>query len=160
MPGKAYGWGAVTVPIKPAPGPWESVNWTCPVTTHQFILSKAHLRLQNDPAYYGSGFPNFNAILAYEGVKFNGAYQSLQWGMSGPGPDSEGRTNYSDHYYNPEIGEGGAPAKITENYESLVEGLLHGDANKSAKAASWGAHFLADMHVPYHVVGIPGEKAY
>jgi len=163
LPGKAYGWGAVTVPIERDPGFWESIHWSSPATTHQFILSKAHLRFQNDPAYYGSGFPVVNAILSYEGVKFNGAYQTLRWGMSGPGPDSEGRTQYSDHYYNPKIredGAGGAPDSVTEEYESLVVGLLDGNPNKSAKAASWSAHFLADMHVPYHVVGIPGEEAY
>ena len=163
LPGKAHGWGAVTVPIERDPGFWESIHWSSPATTHQFILSKAHLRLQNDPAYYGSGFPVVNAILSYEGVKFNGAYQTVRWGMSGPGPDSEGRTQYSDHYYNPKIrqdGAGGAPDSVTEEYESLVVGLLDGNPNKSAKAASWGAHFLADMHVPYHVVGIPGEEAY
>ena len=153
-PGEAKAWGAVE-----SPAAW--FTWTPPVNTHQFILLRAYSRLVKDPAFSGSGFPDQKDILEHEGVKWNGLINSILFGASGPGPDSEGRTMYSEHYFNPKLSEnglGGAPDAVARHHDALVQGILDSDKNASAKGAAYSAHFLADMQVPYHVTGMPRSE--
>jgi len=98
---KAWGWGAV--------------NGFCP--THQLILRQAYALLRTDGAFRGIPFPSIDDILSYEGVT---AWRShlLTVRATGPGPDADGATNYSDHYFNPAIGRGFAPA-VVFHYFSL-----------------------------------------
>ena len=130
---KAWGWGAV--------------NGFCP--THQLILRQAYALLRTDGAFRGIPFPSIDDILSYEGVT---AWRShlLTVRATGPGPDADGATNYSDHYFNPAIGRGFAPA-VVFHYFSL---FLKGQGQDWAKSAAWASHFLSDMTVPHHVVGI------
>ncbi|MCK5231166.1 MAG: hypothetical protein KAR13_12915, partial [Desulfobulbaceae bacterium] len=88
--------------------PWGGVNYWCP--THQAIISEAYKLLSKDPAFRGSGFLNFNSIFAHEGVDIRESY--LDFTGHGPGPDAEGATLYSWHYYNPYTWKGFAPRAV------------------------------------------------
>ena len=130
---KAWGWGAV--------------SGLCP--THQLILRQAYALLRTDGALRGVPFPKLDDMLLFEGVT---AWRShlLTARATGPGPDADDATNYSDHYFNPAIGRGFAPA-VVFHYFSL---FLKGQGQDWAKSAAWASHFLSDMTVPHHVVGI------
>lgn len=135
--GIAYGWGAVE-------------RW-CP--THQQIDTQAYFLLKQDPALQGSRFPPLEAILAHEGVQVDWDGDSLD--ATGPGPDVPGQSPYSSHYYNPATQKGGAPEAVAAQMSFL---LTPGNSVR-ARGAAWAAHFLADMGVPYHIVGLPKSEA-
>lgn len=126
-----------------------------PGETHQYIIKTAYERLKADPAYAPNLFPTFGVIKRHEGVEWTAI------GLSGVGPDASGMSAYSDHYYNPATGDGNGPRASAKYYSYLVrENVARKAASEAAgKAAAWSAHFLADMFVPYHVVGLPRAKA-
>lgn len=131
--------------------------------THKFILSRAYRLLARDPVFKANQglFPSLTESLAQEGVRL------LEW-ATGPGPDSPGNSYYSEHYYNPRLPEklklpngeevklhkGKAPESVVRHFEGFVQSLiLQGKGNP--KNVAYGSHYLADMGVPYHVVGAP-----
>lgn len=142
LPENAYPWGAVERVI----GVTRKI---CP--THQHIDEEAYKILKKDPAFWGSGFLPLKEILSQEGVTVRP--ENLDIDGFGPGPDSVDATNYSEHYFNPKINEGYAPKAVMEWFKFLAVPAGPQQYNKS-KAAAWSAHYIADMGVPYHVVGM------
>lgn len=132
--------------------PWGSL---VPGETHQYIINTAYNRLKEDPAFATNLFPIFSAIKGHEGVQWTAD------GLFGVGPDGKGMSNYSEHYYNPSTGEGNGPKAAARYYSYLVRENIVGKVSSEAgaKAAAYSAHFLADMFVPYHVVGMSRGKA-
>ena len=134
FPHKAMAWGAI-----------DGV-----ATTHQLILKLAYQLLSKDPAFVPADFPSLESILANEGVN--------PITKKGPGPDgSDSNSPWSDHYYNPRMSVGGAPDAVSREFLLLIEGMTQQNRAQAAHAAAWGAHFLADVGVPYHVNGLPGD---
>ncbi|MCK7541437.1 MAG: hypothetical protein MZV63_66415 [Marinilabiliales bacterium] len=119
----------------------------------------------NDPRIKGlSGIPVggnrtvwIDKVLEYEGV--NGSIRNLS--PYGPGPDAEGSTVYSCHWFNPASNQGQAPQAAADwfsRFLSAKSGLAGGD-EELFKGLAWSSHFLADMFVPYHVNGITAGEA-
>lgn len=124
--------------------PWGSIKeFGISFETHQFIIKKAYELLEKDPAFDPQKFPSFDQILAYEG--------------KGQGPDTDGLTMYSEHYYNPKLQEGKAPASAGKYFSRLAMAVAEGKADEAAKPAAWSAHFMADMRVPFHIIGCSYE---
>jgi len=112
--------------------------------THYAIAKKAYELLEADPAFEKDRFPTFPSISQFEG--------------STNGPDGEGVTEFSEHYYNPKFSypagmANGAKSAATK-YSLLVSELAKGRYLEAAEPAAWCAHFIADMHVPFHVSGL------
>ena len=126
-----------------------------PGETHQYIIKTAYDRLKVDPAYAPNLFPTFSVIKGHEGVEWTAI------GLSGVGPDASGMSAYSDHYYNPATKDGNGPNASAKYYSYLVrENVARKVTTEAAgKSAAWSAHFLADMFVPYHVVGTSRKNA-
>jgi hypothetical protein len=120
--------------------------------THQFVVDQAYALLKADPAYDPAVFPTLTEIQAHEGVNWFGTNDWFDY-MVGPGPDSEGKSNYSDHYYNPRTKEGGGPTAASTQFVGLANGMAQGNKDAAGLGAAWGAHFMADMYVPFHVTG-------
>ena len=123
---------------------WSSV-WV--VNTHEHIDRSAFSAL---PGFALGVFPGIEDILEWEG-------SDAVWGK-GKGPDCEGASNFSQHYYNPLLnggkGEGAGPSACGEYAEIVFKNIVQNkDPAMSCRAMAWAAHFLADMFVPYHVVG-------
>lgn len=138
-PLKAFGWGS-----------FDGL-----ANTHALIVQNAMRLLRNDPALNVTPFPAVNDIISNDWVS---AFTS---GTYGTGPDVEGRSNYSEHYYNPKTGRGGGLAAVKKHYINLIKNIVNNKTGPAAsKSAAWAAHFLSDMHVPYHMVGIPAEEAF
>jgi hypothetical protein len=135
--------------------PWGSAT---DFETHQFILRAAYAELEKDPAFKDSGFPTQDEILKREGVYYLGDGESLLFSPSyigGPGPDRPGATDDADHYYNPNTSSGNGPGAASRQYRYLAKGIVLGNVDEAVKkGAAWGAHFMADMSVPYHVNGM------
>ena len=151
------------------------------VNTHVRLMKAAHEFLAEDMAVKESSrpFPDIESVMDWDRVyvysvpsaMFHGGEWRWPWKDKG-GPDATGATKDSFHYYNPVTEQGGAPDAVSEYYASLVEEIdkpqdTKRDTKKDAdpdnmlsKAAAWSAHFLADMHVPYHVVGVPAVPWY
>lgn len=127
---KAYPWGSVT---------FLGISFE----THQFITKRAYSFLEKDPAFDRDKFPSIEDILNYEGTPL--------------GPDTEGLTLYSQHYFNPKLNQGKGPDSAGEEYRQLVRALMEGKIQAAAKCAAWSSHFMADMRVPYHVSGCTFE---
>ena len=132
---------------------WGGVFYWSP--THQVILTEAYNFLSQDPAFQGSGFLSLNSILLNEGVSV-GVEPGLDPYAIGPGPDANGASPYQWHYYNPLTGKGRAPSAVQMYYKQLID---LNNKNDKGQAAAWSAHFLADMNVPYHIVGMYGNVA-
>lgn len=123
--------------------------------THQFLLKVAYDDLKQDPAIMDIGFPKLEDILAKEGVYFVGD----QGMISGPGPDNPNTTPDSWHYYNPKIRMGGGPGAAAKYFKYMAKGrVTKVSADVLNQATAWSAHFMADMSVPYHVVGLPKSE--
>ncbi len=133
--------------------PWGSVEYWAP--THQIILTEAYKLLIKDPAFQGSGFLPFESILSNEGVVAKGD-MFLDFEGKGDGPDADDASLYSYHYYNPITRQGMADFAVLTYYKQFIDPLNYND---KSKAAAWSAHFLADMSVPYHVVGMTSDDA-
>ncbi len=135
---------------------WSSVYETQTLGgTHHNLCRLAYQELQRDPAFLGIPFPSLQAIIEQGAVRV-----AAEGGMAiGLGPDDATRSAYSMHYYNPVIDRGRAPEVILSFFNALKMDLYHapvrsGDAGVAQKA-SWVAHFVQDMTVPYHVLGMP-----
>lgn len=149
----------ITFLVPAAAHAWGSL---APAQTHQYILQQAYKKLSADPAFDPKLFPTIEEIISHEGVvwarfKWTGeGYIGLGVDynvLAGPGPDSRGASSFSEHYYNPKLGKGGAPDSVSRYYRYLAEGILTSKKETLPKAAAWGAHYLADMFCPYHVIG-------
>jgi len=120
--------------------------------THRMIAHHAHDLMRNNPGLMGTRFPGIEDIVKHDFATSR---------TSGTGPDIEGSTPYSWHYYNPWTKKGSGPFAVAKHFlEMVYEIRKNPNSPKAAKAASWAAHFIADMHVPYHVTGIPAAEAY
>lgn len=124
-----------------------------PGETHQYILRQAYQLLASDPALSGVNFPTLEQMLAHEGVAWTVD------GLKGVGPDAAGMSRYSDHYYNPITQEGNGPQAAAYYFGMLSRAVTLSKGEAAAKSGAWGAHFLADMFVPYHVVGTTRTRA-
>src|SRR5208283_3878936 len=134
-------------PVTPALG-WGSVT-TGGFNTHGCLDKQAYALLQTDPAFKGAIFPTLDKIEDNEGVNIEVWTPGVE--VEGPGPDREGATFYSEHYYNPRNREGKAPASTGDWFVKLAARI------DQDQAAAWGAHFLADTTVVYHVNGEYGS---
>ena len=140
--------------------PWGSVSPGA--GTHQYIIATAYDRLKGDPAFETNLFPFFSAIKDHEGAQWTTGMSGFSLiTLSGVGPDAKGMTDYSDHYYNPMTKAGNGPKAAADKYVYLATSNIVGKSSSeaAAKAAAWSAHFLADMFIPYHVVGMPRSLA-
>lgn len=156
FPEKAYAWSAAK-------------EWPGRYPTHQEILKAAYglLKLHDGPVLENSRFPGIDDIGKYEGMGWNTGLTfdiigKNQYNVLGPGPDDETRTPESDHYYNPEIGKGGGPDATRTYFSELCDCMYTSGASPDAslgRGAAWSSHFISDMCVPYHVIGMPGADA-
>ncbi len=126
---------------------WSSIWFT---NTHANHIDKyAYEQLSKLPFFKASGFPELENILKNEGT-------DAAMGK-GYGPDRSGSSDFSKHYFNPWLnnGEGEGPAACGEHARKLYDVLNNTGRSKqnTSKSAAWSAHFMADMSVPYHVVG-------
>lgn len=133
---------------------WSSVRENPGLGSHITLSRMAYDLLKADPAFHGIIFPSINDIIT-EGTVTGGS------AGGGPGPDNAASSPYSAHYYNPDIKAGGAPTAADDAFKKLKKDLFYaprlGIQASTAKAASWLAHFVQDMTVPYHVLGMPGN---
>lgn len=121
--------------------PWSSYNGG----THVLIDNAAYDRLCEVDGFNPANFPSRDSIAGYEGWIY--------------GPDAVlhafyEKYKYSNHYYNPDTGEGYAPQRAKYWFEILNREIKKGNARESkeaAKAAAYLAHYVADAGVPYHV---------
>ncbi len=153
-PRPAYSWGAFV----------GFVGYFKPADTHQQILQAAYQLLNLDPVMLKPGnlcladgsYIGLSSILQYEGVQSN-----YLMSVSGFGPDAEGATPYSWHWYNPSLKQGKAPQAAGRHYFDFVMGTLVPSNNLETvmRGMTWSAHFLADMFVPVHVNGIDYDIA-
>ncbi len=133
-PHNAYGWGAISG-LAP---------------THQFIVDRAMRLLSLDPIVQHFNFPTTEEIQSRDFVQVGLS------GLTGPGPDATGNSDYSWHYFNPKTGKGNAPIKAAEYFGQMItQRVWNGD---QTWGAAWSAHFLADMFVPFHTVGMPAVE--
>jgi len=132
--------------------PWGSLY---PGETHQYIIATAFKRLKSDPAFAPQLFPTFSTLKQHEGVQWTAN------GLFGVGPDGEGMSTYSEHYYNPVTREGNGPTAAARYFTYLARENISAKpgSEAGAKAAAFSAHFLADMFVPFHVVGTSRSNA-
>jgi len=130
----ALAWGSMTVPI-PYIGNFN---------THGCIAETAYAFVEKDPAFNSAMFPAEADVTGHEGVNVH---------VKGAGPDSEGSTNYAEHYYNPRNGEGSAPDSVAKYFSDLA----YRNTGRQ-KGAAWSAHFLGDMSVPFHTHGMWGNE--
>ena len=119
--------------------------------THQYILREAMKLAASDPAFVQK-FPSAEELVNHDYVLVTAL------GKSGPGPDVDGASPYSWHYFNPRTGKGLAPKKVADFFNVMMHKRVRGEPQ--AREAAWAAHFLADMFVPYHVAGMPEEEAW
>ena len=138
--------------------------------SHQLLSRLSYAYLAEDPAYKEQKdfFPVIDDILGWEGVVVDNAAEAVIYGgkWRNPkrgGPDAADKTPDSEHYYNPLTPAGNAPTAVEKHFSDLLFQLYNqGNFTNKTKPndstnhhASWSAHYLADIFVPYHVVGIP-----
>jgi hypothetical protein len=151
----------------PSASPWGAFRGVAGVKitdTHQQILRSAFGLLMQDPMFRGMGIPvaggrfvSFENIVQFEGVE--GDPRTLS--PRGPGPDAEGMTLYSCHWFNPATGQGLGPQSAADWYLRFFKAAvgIEGGDEEICKGLAWSAHFLADMFVPYHLFGLPAGEA-
>lgn len=142
-----------TMPSQKALG-WGAVKGVAEV--HQLILRTAHNFLRLDSASNLGLFPGETSIQQNEGV-------TDKVKRTGPGPDADNsNSHYSEHWYNYESPGimGNAPDKVSKEFLIMARSGVDRQAGRAislaedhARAAAWGAHFLADMETPFHVNG-------
>jgi len=170
--GTAHGWssaiGAINVPILRAFS-------TGAFGTHQFLTERARQLLAEHPVLR-AGFIRFPEA---EELALNG---SIILDQTGLGPDNPENSQYSWHWYNPnlkyEIGMGnGKTPKLVEEYFQNLKNIFKfralnepspptplgnisnmfvgGGPRDAAHEAAYLAHFIQDMTCAFHVVGMP-----
>jgi hypothetical protein len=130
---------------------------TLNLNTHGLMLREAYSQLSVHPAFKNSRFLPIDRITKSEGV-----FKDIPWNpfpTQGGGPDVDGRSKYGDHYYNPRTKQGGAPAAVGKYFSILVNSMLTKHDAGAEQGAAWSAHFLADMCLPHHIVGMPAGQA-
>ena len=139
-PAMAHAWGSVEL------GPGWVPGARLPAT-HQYIDAQVLERLRGNPAFREDQFPGADEIRRFGTISLS---------QIGDGPDAIDASLYSSHYYNPALAAGtsagGGPQASGEFLGRLI-GQLQVDPADAARDAAWSSHFLADMFVPYHVVG-------
>lgn len=134
------------------------------LTTHDYILDRAYDTVAADPAFDPQTFPTKKEILKYEGIDSEG---------NGQGPDGKLNSTLADHYYNRRAnlptallpkpvyksGSYGKARSNVSNYSGrMAKGMLQG-LRGVPRAATYAAHYLADLWVPFHVIGIDKKAA-
>lgn len=119
--------------------------------THGTINQSAFDLLSKDAAFDGYTFPPLSKIQEHEGVFLNGPTGLI----TGPGADSGTNSKFQDHYYNPETQKGNGPGAAARHFQALTQAQIDGQKILPFKDFAYGSHFMADMSVPYHVVGMP-----
>lgn len=130
---------------------------TLDLNTHGLMLREAYSQLSANPVFKSSRFLPIDRIAKSEGV-----FKDVPWNpfpTQGGGPDVDGRSKYGDHYYNPRTKKGGAPAAVGKYFSILVNSMLDKHDASAEQGAAWSAHFLADMCLPHHIVGMPAGEA-
>ncbi len=150
----AYSWGS-----------FMGVGGYMAVDTHQEIIKTAYKLLMMDPAMKNSKnlcFADGRRITVDDILKYEGVYGDI-WSLSvaGPGPDADGASPFSSHWFNPLTKYGKAPESAGKFYYEFVRAMegRSMDIESAIKGMTWSAHFLADMFVPYHLNGIPVFQA-
>ena len=128
---------------------WSSIE---PYNTHNEVTMLALTAMPKNNASMVRIFPAANRILHFDQAHIKDGK------LTGTSPDAGTNSRYSEHYFNPFLGLGEAPSSVARNFEILLNSDPKSDT--AAKAAAYAAHFLADIHVPYHVYGMPAEWAY
>lgn len=143
--------------------------------SHQLMIRLAYECIKKDPAFRDQEqlFPSDERILGWEGVVVTDAIKALTQGGSWRdpdrgGPDANDSSSDSEHYYNPSptVRKGGGPDAVKKHFSDLLLQMYdQGDFynrnkpnDKMDHFASWSAHYLADMYVPYHMAGIPASE--
>ena len=168
--GTAHGWssaiGAVNMPVL-------RVISTGAFGTHQFLTERARQLLAEHPVLR-AGFIRFPEA---EELARNG---SIILDQTGLGPDNPENSQYSWHWYNPNLayekgmGNGKTPKLVEEYFQNLknifkFQGLnepppptppsdisnMFGAPHDAAHEAAYLAHFIQDMTCAFHVVGMP-----
>jgi hypothetical protein len=135
---------------------WSAVNGN---RTHKEIDDRAYTIIKGDKAFAAVKFPQLPSIEDNDYVNPSD--------QKGPGPDVAGASNCSEHYFNvrlltpiaqTEMGSrasngGNGPSAVEDQYTILANALLAGNSSDSAHAASWLAHYAADLNTPYHTQG-------
>jgi hypothetical protein len=136
---------------------WSAVR-IINLDTHSLIYQAAYDQLMEyDRNARRSDFPRIGDILDFEGVIVSDTADDYAV-IGGNGPDAPGKSKYSEHYYNPRNragNQGEAPLSVKTWFMELVEAQLEGQYQLGCRGAAWAAHFLADVHVPFHVCGVP-----
>jgi Mg-chelatase subunit ChlD len=132
IPGQALSWSAVTIN-----------------RTHADIANAAYNIISADPAFKNIKFPDIKAIQDNDYVNVN---------RTGTGPDVIGASNASAHFYNPRLEAqnkkaGGAPDAVKDEFTKLVNAFSGGKTTDANHAASWLAHYMSDISMPYHTQG-------
>ncbi len=152
-------------------GAFRGVGGSLIANTHQRILAEAFALLLKDPVMRnpsalrqpdGSKLSIFD-LMQHEGVEADvlQTVMSLSINIIGPGPDADGASPYSWHYYNPATGKGNANVVAGKFYWDYLQFILGNSLIQAEgiKGLTWASHFVADMFVPYHLNGIPAEEA-
>lgn len=131
---------------------WGSL-WTFDrvFATHQLLNEKAYEKLEKHPALLYADFPILSDIQEHGSVKVGAS------GKYGLGPDVDGNSLFSQHWYNPNNQQGKAPETIAKLHDYLRRLLLKEKGkNKISKAhsAAYAAHYMQDMTCPMHVTGM------
>jgi hypothetical protein len=152
---------------------WSSLDTGHAFATHQFINEKAYKAIRKHPAFNSSGFPSLDDIQRHGSVSISSKLSISALGILpkptivGLGPDVEGNSYFSQHWYNPANKQGKAPETINKLHADLSEALNQTSGNHSeekilennAHLAAYVAHYMQDMTCPMHVSGIDGINA-
>ena len=132
---------------------WGSMDTGDAFGTHQFLNDKAYFKLKQHPAYNYAYFPTLRDIQRHSGVDL---------AQNGLGPDVQGNSRFSDHWYNPDNRQGDAPKTFKKLQSDLTEALVGLESHKAdslalethAHLAAYSAHYIQDMTCPMHVSGM------
>jgi Mg-chelatase subunit ChlD/ribosomal protein L40E len=134
----------------------QALGWSAVVInrTHKDIADYAYGIVSSDLAFKSVKFPLLPAIEDADYVNTD---------RTGTGPDVMGRTNGGAHFYNPRLegvqgelaasGAGGGIDTVKDEFVKLVTAMSNGNSANATHAASWVAHFISDLCMPYHTQG-------
>ena len=123
--------------------------------THNQIVSWAYDQLREDSNF------DMDDFLTEANVLVNDYVVKKDGKIVGTGPDADGNSKYSQHYFNPVTNKGEGPEAVSEFYSQMWKSVFTKNLkSKTYKDAAWAAHFMADMNVPYHMVGTSRKDAF
>ncbi len=140
---------------------WGSLKTGEAFATHQYINEQAYRQLEQHPAFFYVGFPTLEDIQNYASVRLN-----PKFGKYGLGPDVDGNSNFSEHWYNPKNKQGNAPTSA-KKYHALLKDAMEIprgteyeklSRKEKAKAAAYASHYIQDVTCPMHVTGMSGKN--